>query len=1018
MKEYNNDILFFENLKIHQIFKYILFEDNSLDNSDYYEYLKIISKILEFDNVFDNKSFFITILNKKNTNYGNGLTFKELISLLKLGTSSKYSMKDEQVYYEWLNSPESDRNQLKFLIISIIMKVNKLSLPDLFNVIIKDYGHIFNHLNIKDMEIIVQKLVNERYLIYEDTSLNLCMNNLQANNDNFNREIIHVKKNIEDGDMSYKLLSLYSLLKLDVSKYNILKLNKYEISIFDLITETQLPKIDKKDYQLLKSVNFELKQNFEKIDFNIFNSTNVFIHYGISKKNISKLGNSISKITANYDNHLWWRKRDLGSKFREKIIGIIELHNQTIKDTSLDLLIEHTILKILFNEKQISLENIKIKVVETIKVDGIDNKIISLLVSRAITNLELVNKIILDSGIVFFPANICYDSNAPIKYIYPKLKEILSQDILNIDILRKRLDGLTLQEISDIKNVTRERIRQIQVKLLDNLPILYEYIIYKEIFEEYEISEEIFIKTFKEDLDVYNFLKLKLKMGTSDFKKYIINSPDLNEKLKFELLEASGYFVDYKNDLIEIDINNLIIKVLFDYKLEAIKIEELLNYYNYYVSNTFSNYSELLIDKPRNLEGRIARLDNVIESSKKKVRFFEHNNVLGYLETLIGLLHIDDGCYTTLKIYKDNRQLMRDMDIQNEYELHNFFKKNIDKLPLNMELKRSPDFVIGDVTKYDFVEYHLDIFEGETKDELIEYFYDDYGFKKHTFNAYLSNNFKSRFIGETIQSNYKAEKEVVEQLKLKLLKDIYSFDEVKIIFQNLNIKFSTVILDEAGYYFTKKLIYSKTLGNAYNAILSKYSEVKIYTKGQNSFDLLPIISSYVHRAEKNRKLFYLGEEKYTSINYLKSKGINKKGINDFVDSIVLFSSSKKYFNLYSIQKEGFNNLLLDYGFNAEFYERIILTDDRIKVINHSSPKIFGFSKNNDASLNDFLWNYLYKYVGGTNLIDYIDDLNEDYGLEFNEENVKYRLITEGGYYSSAMEKMYKTKEDYLKEVYK
>ena len=94
--------------------------------------------------------------------------------------------------------------------------------------------------------------------------------------------------------------------------------------------------------------------------------------------------------------------------------------------------------------------------------------------------------------------------------IYPKLENIVNElDSEKRDIIIRRLNGETLKSIGDSISKTRERIRQIEKNFFDSIEkIQIQENMYKEIFFEYEWTEEIFLKVFKEKRMLFSYLKM------------------------------------------------------------------------------------------------------------------------------------------------------------------------------------------------------------------------------------------------------------------------------------------------------------------------------------------------------------------------------------------------------------------------------------------------------------------------------------------------------------------------------
>ena len=87
-------------------------------------------------------------------------------------------------------------------------------------------------------------------------------------------------------------------------------------------------------------------------------------------------------------------------------------------------------------------------------------------------------------------------------------------------------------------------------------------------------------------------------------------------------------------------------------------------------------------------------------SSALKFRYYniQSRNYDNLLEK-INLLQYDGLEISTLKIFRENPELMEQYDIHDEYELHNLLRKISDKLDNKIKFTRMPTIEVGDVNR-------------------------------------------------------------------------------------------------------------------------------------------------------------------------------------------------------------------------------------------------------------------------------------------------------------------------------
>lgn len=166
--------------------------------------------------------------------------------------------------------------------------------------------------------------------------------------------------------------------------------------------------------------------------------------------------------------------------------------------------------------------------------------------------------------------------------------------------------------------------------------------------------------------------------------------------------------------------------------------------------------------------------------------------------------------------------------------------------------------------------------------------------------------------------------------------------------------------------------------------------------------------------EKEFKIIKIGENKYINTQFIEKRGFDLSKFKSFVRSVESFVPSNSYFTLKSLLNDGLNHELINDGFELITLDRILFTSNLFNSVTISFPTLY--YKGDKKTVSDFLLDLLLEY-GSVNVEDLIDDINEKYGLNFEEEKVKYRLLQEGLFYSKDLNKVYIYKDDYLDEVY-
>lgn len=117
----------------------------------------------------------------------------------------------------------------------------------------------------------------------------------------------------------------------------------------------------------------------------------------------------------------------------------------------------------------------------------------------------------------------------------------------------------------------------------------------------------------------------------------------------------------------------------------------------------------------------------------------------------------------------------------------------------------------------------------------------------------------------------------------------------------------------------------------------------------------------------------------------------------------------------SLINEGFQDKLIEDGFDLISLDRLISTSEMIKAVSLSFPQVY-VKDETKRYINEFLIDNLVNYES-VNVEDFTDDINSKYGINLDKYDVQRRLISSGAFYSKELNKVYISKEDYLDEVY-
>ena len=527
------------------------------------------------------------------------------------------------------------------------------------------------------------------------------------------------------------------------------------------------------------------------------------------------------------------------------------------------------------------------------------------------------------------------------------------------------------------------------------------------------ISKEIFINVFCSDGRVYELLTLVSKKGDLDISKHILEG-DFDEKAKQYIIANSRRFIE-KGNYKKLPREYIIGEILQrnEHLQKYFSLEDIYYLYN----EEIEDYPKLSISSIRGLDSLLDRCSNVIFSFKEGYRFHSIDYTKEIGDKLIEIiLSISDGAYSMNYIYENNLETMKKLDILNGSELHYFIKKYVDIVE-NINLGRNPEFVKGNLPKKEYVLSELKYYNGDSVDNFIEYMNSNFGLNSDSLLSYVFTNFPENIVNRTIffKANYK--KEQIEAINSVLTEEIYEKNEFYSIITQYFPKNEIIqeFILELGYVEKGGVVVKIEYKSAREAFTKFILSNKIFKIEDKSLYKTNEYYSVIQHLENNLKILKISNYNYINIKYLEERGFDRNKLLKFISNVNEFTQEGEYFSIVSLINNGFNDKLLDDGFELISLDRLISVSDKVKAVSVGFPNIYCRSSVK-KNLNDFLIDELFKW-GSANVEDLTDDINSKYGLNLEEYKVKVRLIESGAYYSDILNKAYIIKEDYLNEVY-
>lgn len=619
----------------------------------------------------------------------------------------------------------------------------------------------------------------------------------------------------------------------------------------------------------------------------------------------------------------------------------------------------------------------------------------------------------------------------------PSIKIVLENHLKNKKInetqyavLCGRLKGKTLSELGNALGKTRERIRQIEVKSIDKIKNnLVREDKYRYLYENYDISEEDFNIAFKEDIETYNYLRLKFKKKVSTQLENVLNDNKIPLKMKISIEKAiyKRYFL-LNGERVLKNRGSLIKYLCKTYASEnSLEIKELKSLYLLTIEELKEEENEKLNTIDRGSENSIAYSKYFLWNNGHKFRYYDiEKNDYSEFFRQIDLMQYKNLEISTLKIFRLYPDLMNEYDIRDEYELHNLLKKICcsDDFP-TLKFGRMPMIEFGEIDRNIQILDLLKKLSPIKKIDFANQYELEYGIKAATLLGTVMKNYNNYSIDKIYDIAPEVlEKDEIELLKRNLYKDFYTVVEFEKIFRSIllskELKYINGFnLNLLGYKLYSSYIISSKFESSrefFNNILLK-DGILDTEKLDESYKY---IISYTQELQKNRDNFELLEfssKKYINILKLKKFGVTKKKIEEFIEKVIEFIPDNRIFTYTYLQNLGFYHDFEDLGFEEYFYSSILSRKkDMFSSLKKYGSILLRKGKHSVSLLEIIEILILSKEDLKIDIHDIIEILEREYGLKINKNQILNQTRESRIYYSQVTEILYGDYEIYYEEI--
>ena len=626
--------------------------------------------------------------------------------------------------------------------------------------------------------------------------------------------------------------------------------------------------------------------------------------------------------------------------------------------------------------------------------------------------------------------------------IYPKFVDYLSEctgiNDRSREIMKRRLQGETLESIASGYDMTRERVRQIIAKNMRNMKGYlrtdkgvewFDEDYYRYFFETYSFEKKDAEEWFGIRKYVFNYMEMA---GTDKGKKLLDEAPDdfhnldvgLRLKIKNYLnrnkLFLDGRWVDKNRK----DLEEYVIR---KFCKEGVSYEEFIRMYNEFLRAEDVPYDE-----------NIYYTDGVKHSRENKLagdRFllWKHNRQIRYYDIdgqdyteLLDTLNLDayeNIEYSTWKFMRDYPKIMEKYDIRDHYELHNLLRKIVkDGSFHDFHCKKTPTIRFGTFDKDSAV---LDIMIDHapiSQLDLAELIHREYGFDQGTIMA----NYLTSLAPYYHNGMYTIDQKAMlvsnkEKLLAELTEDFYYIDEIRKIYARV---VPGAVLEEINPYNLKLMGFSvltryvyrnhSSLDAYFREILTK-EDITDITPYRNRFAYVVAFSSTFVKMKNDLEILELEPNQIITFRKLEAAGISKEDLQAFCDEVADFVEDETYFSIRSIKKLGFESELFDLGFSDWFYASLLTSDDRF-----SYTKAFGniiLYRGTERITSQSFEEALIKDHGSIDVYDLMTEMEKIYGCRISDRlDIIYKVGGTNVLHDKYLDRLYANTEIFNREM--
>ncbi len=354
-------------------------------------------------------------------------------------------------------------------------------------------------------------------------------------------------------------------------------------------------------------------------------------------------------------------------------------------------------------------------------------------------------------------------------------------------IILGRCNGKTLDEIGQQIGITRERVRQIFKKAVDKKPQILEDG-YSVIYSNYYFKDEVFQELFNVDPVIIGYLNAIYKKGNLDIYTFFEDQsiPEVCKKRAKQAFK-NEYLITELNEIIYLHREALIKWFLKKYYSDKdTTMSELESAYREWLkSYGLDGIEKYTYANEHSFESNVGRADFCVLKHGKRVRYYDVKNIdIRKLLNDVQISQYNGYEISTYKILVEYPELMQQLDIRDEYELHNILRKHPDIIAqYDISIGKMPIISVGHSDRDKQIRDLLYQLAPISYNDLALEYEIRYGVRRGTIYANYLSKILEYLDGDTFKVDLpRLSLEQYSKLKKVLTEDIYLWNDLTTIF--------------------------------------------------------------------------------------------------------------------------------------------------------------------------------------------------------------------------------------------